>query len=302
MTRGIAVVRRDNFTAGRDAQRKLLDRIMGCGAVDDMLGVAATLRRAVRDSLDHVYDASPPPTAIPLSGFVQTGSLSKPMTGAGAYTEKDVLTRALAVARSRPEAGYGLGSRVPWVVVAGSGTVAARSIHPDVARAQRPPLDADYYMQRVDAVLATLLAPIMAEHRSFVNSDMRSGAATRIRAEHRKGDRDQTPGIVAAKNFLATARGGRAPVAAAPPPPEAPASAVTFQRGVDCVRIVGDADGRVWATGAAKSLATLPWDAVQWEGAGNKPVSGRHNGELVGWEERLAQAAAAFPGWRRCKR
>lgn len=119
----------------------------------------------------------------------------------------------------------------------------------------------------MDAVLATLLAPIMAEHRSFVNGDMRSGAATRIRAESRKGDRGQTAGIVAAKSFLANARGERAAADVSPPPPAEPAAVVTLQRGVDVVRIQTDADGRAWGTGALKSLATLPWVATQWEGA-----------------------------------
>ena len=133
--RGIAVVRRDNFPAAVEAQKKLLNFIMECPSTREILDKAAEIRRSVRMSLSHVHDALPPAGCFTLQDFVQTGSLSKPMQGPNAYSEKDVMTPALAVALRGGV--HGLGSRIPWVLRSGSGGVAARAASPIELAADR---------------------------------------------------------------------------------------------------------------------------------------------------------------------
>ena len=294
MVRGIAVVRRDNFTSAVEAQRALLNIIMRCPPTEELLEEALKIRRTVRRSLSHLHDALPPPGCDPLPAFIQTGSLSKPMVGPGAYSVKDVVTPALAVARANPARQYGLGSRVPWLLRAGTGTVASRAVHPDQLEGVQ--LDTAHYMGRVDAVIATLLAPIMAA-RMGRNASM-AGAAVEIRIEARKGDRDAVAGMAAARSMLAADTGGSAtmdPTVEAPP--AEPAHKTTFQRGVQAVTVVGGADGRAWATGGASALAPLPWPAARWPSDG-RFVTGRARLDVSGgWDERLAEANAAFVGW-----
>ena len=266
MIRGIAVVRRDNFLAAVSAQQKLLDFMMLCPPTADILSKAVEIRRSIRLSISHVHDVMPPAGCYPMDDFVQTGSLSKPTIGPNAYSDKDVVTPALAVARRRVHETYGLGSRIPWVLRAGSGGVADRAAHPDEVKADGSMLDMSHYTDRVDSVLTMLLAPIM-----------------------KKPDDD---GIVAAQRFLTASGAGSVCVrmdAAAPPNP--PAHTLKLQRGVQTMTVVGDADGRAWATGA--NLSLLAWPVARW---GDDPViNGRAQlNPEGGWEAREREARAAL--------
>ena len=204
------------------------------------------------------------------------------------------------MARSRGVDAYGLGSRVPWLVADGPGGVAARAFHPIELSERRLPLDATHYLERVDAVLATLLAPIMAS-RQHVNASMSGDNTVVLRAEARKGDRDAVSGMVAARRFLAAdARARTASDLVMPPPTEAPHT-LDKRKGVLMVRVQGDDKGRAWATGATTALASLTWPSVKWQGADGRIITGRavcEESAQGGWDARVAEVGACFPGWR----
>lgn len=262
MVRGIAVVRRDNFMAAVNSQQKLLDYIMLCPPVPDILNKAVEIRRNIRLSISHVHDVMPPAGCYSMNDFIQTGSLSKPTVGPNAYSDKDVVTPALAVARRRVHETYGLGSRIPWLLRSGVGGVAARAAHPDEVKADGSMLDMGHYTDRVDSVLTMLLAPIMKK----------------------SGD----DGIVAAQRFLTASGAGtscaRMDVEA---PPDPPAHTLKLQDGVQTMTVVGDAEGRAWATGA--NLSLLAWPIAKW---GDDPVV--HGRAQItpdgGWEARKLEA------------
>ena len=211
-----------------------------------------------------------------------------------------MVTPALAVARARGVDAYGLGSRVPWVLTTGTGGVAARALHPTELAERRAPLDALHYVARIDSVLATLLAPIMAS-RQHVNASLGGERNVVLRAEGRKGDRDAVPGMVAARRFLAAdARARTASDLVMPPPTEAPHT-LDKRKGVLMVRVHGDADGRAWATGSVTALAPLTWPSVKWEGADGRIITGRavcEESVQGGWDARVAEVGACYLGWR----
>ena len=223
----------------------------------------------------------------------------------GAYGATDVATPALVVARSRGVDAYGLGSRVPWVVAAGPGGVSARAIHPNELTERRLPLDAAHYIERVDAVLATLLAPIMAS-RQHVNASMCGDGTVVLRAEARKGDRDAVCGMSAARRFLAVEAASR-PVHGAEQltlaPPDVPAHTLVKRKGVLMLRVLGDVDGRAWATGSVTALASLPWQSVKWKEADGRIITGRavcEESVQGGWDARVAEVGACYTraaGW-----
>lgn len=281
MIRGIAVVRRDNFLAAVNSQQKLLDFILTCPPTADILNKAVEIRRSIRLSISHVHDVMPPAGCYSMDDFIQTGSLSKPMTGPNAYSGKDVVTPALAVARRRVHETYGLGSRIPWVLRAGSGGVADRAAHPDEVKADGSMLDMSHYTDRVDSVLTMLLAPIM-----------------------KKADDD---GIATAQRFLvASGAGAVCARMDVKPPPDPPVHTFKLQDGVHTMTVIGDEDGRAWATGS--NLSLLAWPIAKW---GVDPtIHGRAQlNPEGGWEARKREAEetqrrkrAAAPPEPHCKK
>ena len=144
-------------------------------------------------------------------------------------------------------------------------------------------------MDRVDSVLAMLLAPIMAHHQRHINGGI-FGGSMEVRIESKKGDRDQTDGLTAAQRFLASAgAGGSCARAEVPAPPDPPVHTLKLQSGVETMIVVGDAGGRAWATGA--NLSLLAWPIAKW---GDDPVvHGRAQlNPEGGWEARKREAEA----------
>ena len=192
------------------------------------------------------------------------------------------------------------------MVCTGTGGVATRALHPTALAERRLPLDAAHYIERVDAVLATLLAPIMASQQ-HVNASMSGENTVALRAEHRKGDRDAVRGMVAARRFLAAEAASRPAHGAEQltlAPPDVPAHTLVKRKGVLVVRVLGDFEGRAWATGATTALASLTWPSVKWKGADGRIITGRavcEESVQGGWDARVAEVGACYTraaGWK----
>ena len=111
-------------------------------------------------------------------------------------------------------------------------------------------------------------------------------------------------GMTAARRFLAAEAASRPAHGAEQltlAPPENPAHTLVKRKGVLVVRVLGDDNGSVWATGAATALASLPWPVAKWaEGADGRVVTGRACvDDGSSWGARAEEVEACYHlGWR----
>ena len=297
--RGIALARRDNFLAVVTAQNAVVEAALSGGGRAEALQAGRAFRERVRRSLAHLHDAMPPADALPASQFVQTGGLSKPLAGKGAYTDKDVLTPALAVAKRMRAAGarVGFGSRVPFYILHGEGPIGERAVSPSEFCATKGVLDEKYYLERVDKPMARALACFFAGDEVGNNSTMMGGGCADLRMGVSKGERNEAPGIWAAVRAL-QAPAARVAAECISVPEEATQKMV-LRSGVMVLEVIGTLSGKAWARGSPDVLARLPWEPSCFLGLGGKQVKGRHVPDDVegGWSERCKQLRVLYPKW-----
>jgi hypothetical protein len=139
-TKGLEMVRRDNFPLLPDTQRRAMEQLV---MHDDPAGAD----RVTRDALVALLTQVP----TDLAPFTIAKELTKPPE---AYA---VEPPHVKVAR-RMHPAPAVRDRVPYVVTRGRGGVGDRAVHPDEFRAGGYELDTDWYAQQVSAAMRRLLA------------------------------------------------------------------------------------------------------------------------------------------------
>ena len=139
-TKGLEMVRRDNFPLLPDTQRRAMEQLV---MHDDPAGAD----RVTRDTLVALLTQVP----TDLAPFTIAKELTKPPE---AYA---VEPPHVKVAR-RMHPAPAVRDRVPYVVTRGRGGVGDRAVHPDEFRAGGYELDTDWYAQQVSGAMRRLLA------------------------------------------------------------------------------------------------------------------------------------------------
>lgn len=139
-TKGLEMVRRDNFPLLPDTQRRAMEQLV---MHDNPAGADRVTREALVALLTHV------PTD--LAPFTIAKELTKPPE---TYT---VQPPHVKVAR-RMQPAPAVRDRVPYVVTRGRGGVGDRAVHPDEFRAGGYELDTAWYAQQLSAAMRRLLA------------------------------------------------------------------------------------------------------------------------------------------------